>query len=163
MLLLHNRANPSTSRASTSMTCLPDVNVWLALAVDEHTHHGAARLWESQLSTELLVFCRTTELGLFRLLTNARVMNDAPLTAAQAWSVRDRIFDDPRVSLIAEPRHFDEHWRRTARAGKIGPHFWTDAYLATLCAATDCTLITFDRKLARSKKCSTHLLEATAV
>ena len=49
--------------------------------------------------------------------------------------------------------------RRTANPGSIGPNFWTDAYLISLCASTESTLVTFDRALARSKDCRIRLLD----
>jgi len=66
------------------MTCLLDVNVWIALAVGFHRHHSIARQWEEQLSDESLAFCRITEMGLLRMLTNANVMDGVPLTPAEA-------------------------------------------------------------------------------
>ena len=52
------------------MTYLPDVNVWIALAAERHTLHRAARHWFSKLQDEKLAFCRLTQLGFLRLLTN---------------------------------------------------------------------------------------------
>jgi hypothetical protein len=43
------------------MTCLPDVNVWIALAAERHIHHRAARHWFNNLGDEKLVFCRMAE------------------------------------------------------------------------------------------------------
>jgi|GEM_PF-5589001 len=42
------------------MTYLPDVNVWIALAAELHTHHRVARHWFSNLQDEKLAFCRIT-------------------------------------------------------------------------------------------------------
>jgi hypothetical protein len=56
------------------MTSLLDVNVWIALAVEEHVHHVAALQWYSAFRNESLAVCRITELGLLLLLTNARVI-----------------------------------------------------------------------------------------
>ncbi len=52
------------------MTYLPDVNVWIALAAERHAHHMRAREWFATLADERLVFCRITQLGFLRLLTN---------------------------------------------------------------------------------------------
>ena len=52
------------------MTYLLDVNVWIALAAERHTHHRVARYWFSNLQDEKLAFCRLTQLGFLRLLTN---------------------------------------------------------------------------------------------
>jgi hypothetical protein len=47
------------------MTCLPDVNVWLALTVAEHVHHAAATQWFETLEREQIAFCRVTQTGFF--------------------------------------------------------------------------------------------------
>ena len=57
------------------MIYLPDVNVWVALAVDGHPHHAIAKRWFERLGQESLLFCRVTEMGLLRLLTNEHVMS----------------------------------------------------------------------------------------
>jgi len=49
---------------------LPDVNVWLALAFDFHSHHAAANIWYEG-STEPCAFCRWTQQGLLRLATES--------------------------------------------------------------------------------------------
>ena len=50
-------------------TCadLPDLNVWLALASADHSHHQqAVHYWEQQ-AAERVLFCTVTALGLVRL------------------------------------------------------------------------------------------------
>jgi toxin-antitoxin system PIN domain toxin len=140
------------------MICLPDVNVWLALAVETHQHHSVAKDWIQESDGDQLLFCRITEMGLLRLLTNARVMGGSPLTTLAAWNVRDQLLRDPFIHMADEPAQFQEHWRRTSRAGKIGPNFWTDAYLVSFCAAANCTLVTLDRALAVKRACPVRLL-----
>jgi hypothetical protein len=61
---------------STSMIYLPDVNVWIALASDQHIHTASATAWLQSVRNEQVAFCRITELGLLRLLTNVHVMGD---------------------------------------------------------------------------------------
>ena len=141
------------------MTYLPDVNVWIALAVDVHVHNSVASRWVEQLRREKLAFCRITEMGLLRLLTNRHVMDGSPLSASEAWTTRDRILGDPRMVVVNERDDFEEHWRQTAHAGKVGPNFWTDAYLISLCGSAGCTLVTFDRALARQTRCDVLLLK----
>src|SRR5260370_21928869 len=67
------------------MTYLPDVNIWIALAAERHSHHGAAERWFKNLSDQKLVFCRTTQLGFLRLLTNRHVMEEEVMNPDQAW------------------------------------------------------------------------------
>jgi len=140
------------------MIYLPDVNVWVAFAIDRHQHHPVAKRWFEEAASDGLAFCRVTELGLLRLLTNSKVMDGAPLSAAEAWGIRDQFGRDHRTFVLQEGEDFIKHWRQTAIAGTVGPNFWTDAYLISLCAATGCTLVTFDRALAKQKKCEVTLL-----
>lgn len=90
------------------MTCLLDLNVWLALAVDTHPHHAQAKIWFEK-NEDQLVFCRITEMGLLRLLTNSVVMSGAPITAASAWEVLDSLRGDPNIGFLKEPATFGEH------------------------------------------------------
>lgn len=139
------------------MTYLPDVNVWISLAASGHPHHQIAGEWFEGCS-DTVVFCRVTEMALFRLLTNAKVMGEDVLDARRAWRVRDSFFEDSRIVFANEPADFERFWRDTANQGKIGPNFWTDGYLESFCQALDCTLVTFDGALSRRKRAKSLLL-----
>ena len=56
------------------MTYLPDVNVWIAMYSPGHAHHLAALDWFNGSSESDLLFCRVTQMGFLRLLTNRHVM-----------------------------------------------------------------------------------------
>lgn len=143
------------------MIYLPDVNVWVALAVDAHPHHGIAKRWFEALGKDQLLFCRVTEMGLLRLLTNVHVMDGHPLSARAAWGVRRGFDSDARVKQVAEPDGFEAVWRSTAAAGKVGPNFWTDAYLSSFCASAGATMVTFDRAFGHRTPCNVLLLETS--
>ncbi len=68
---------------------LPDVNVWLALCSAAHPFHAAAmQYWQSSCQTQTtLWFCRTTMLGMVRLLSQSRVMGPNVLDLAQAMAI----------------------------------------------------------------------------
>ncbi|MEM0965729.1 MAG: hypothetical protein AAGJ81_06245 [Verrucomicrobiota bacterium] len=58
------------------MSKLLDINSWLALLLEGHSQHAVARAWyesEDLLASDLN-FCRPTEMGLLRLLTQTKVM-----------------------------------------------------------------------------------------
>ncbi|MDX2150364.1 MAG: TA system VapC family ribonuclease toxin [Bryobacteraceae bacterium] len=131
-------------------TYLPDVNVWLALAVEGHVHHEPSRRWlEEEAAGSTLLFCRVTEMGLLRLLTSRSILGRDALSPAAAWKVRDAFFQDDRIRFEAEPPEAESWWRRATTAEKsAGPSFWTDAWLASFAAATGATLVTFDAALA---------------
>ena len=116
------------------MICLPDVNVWIALTSDRHIHHVAAKMWLDASRNRSLAFCRITELGFLRLLTNKHVMGDEVLSPRDAWNTYSKLSSDFRVSFFAEPDGFADHWSRVAGKLVPGPNAWTDAYLAAFAA-----------------------------
>lgn len=133
------------------MTCLPDVNVWLALTVAEHVHHRAALGWYERSSRAQLTWVRVTQMGFLRLLTNPKVMGKDVLAAAAAWRIWNRWSEDPRVIWSVEPPSLDIHWRKATHSARTGANFWTDAYLCAFAAAAGFGLVTFDRGMARTK------------
>ena len=94
-----------------------------------------------------IAFCRITELGLLRLLTNRHVMAGDVLEPRQAWIVYDAWRMDPRVDFVDEPPGFSARWRELGEKIAGGPNAWTDAYLASFAASSDATLVTLDRRL----------------
>jgi uncharacterized protein len=137
------------------MTYLPDVNVWIALAVGEHIHNAASRRWLDNVDDNL-VFCRITQM--LRLLTNQHVMGRDVLTAARAWITFDAFLTDDRISQIGEPPGLDHIWRTSTIHEKHGSNWWTDTYLAAFASAAGFTLVTFDAQLAARQNVRTHLL-----
>ena len=129
------------------MTYLPDVNVWVALAVSSHIHHPAAVAWVGTCEQDTLVFCRVTEMGLLRLLTNERVMGEDVLRPKAAWAVRDGFFRDERVRFHDEPAGLESQWRGLTRGQRGGTNFWTDAYLSGFSKMAGVTLVSFDKGL----------------
>jgi toxin-antitoxin system PIN domain toxin len=129
------------------MICLPDVNLWIGLTSNRHVHHALATSWLESLADARIAFCRITELGLLRLLTNRHVMGEDVLAPSQAWFVYDAWRMDPRVDFLAEPPGLSESWRELGEKIAGGPNAWTDAYLAAFAAISCATLITLDRRL----------------
>jgi len=105
------------------MIFLPDVNVWVALTSNRHVHHSLAIAWFENTGSDRFAFCRITELGFLRLLTNAHVMGKDVLSPVEAWRVYDEWRTDERVIFLPERRDFSEQWRRlggrTIRTGII--------------------------------------------
>ena len=127
---------------------LADVNVWFALAVEEHQHHTAARQWLEQMVGKA-GFIRITQLGLLRLLTNSAAMGGKPLTNDEAWRVYDALTADHRIHVFAEPGgSADEAFRAMSAAARPSPKIWIDAYLAAAAKSNDAVLVTFDRAFA---------------
>jgi toxin-antitoxin system PIN domain toxin len=140
------------------MTCLPDVNVWLALTVAEHVHHAAATQWFEAPEHQRIAFCRVTQMGFLRLLTNPRVMADAMLSPERAWSLLDALLRDSRIFFSAEPPGLETFFRESTRRRQRGANFWTDAYLSAFASAAGFTIVTFDTGFDRYKDIRLRLL-----
>jgi toxin-antitoxin system PIN domain toxin len=128
---------------------LCDSNVWLALALSKHRHHGAAREWlETVEEPASVLLCRATQQTLLRLLTNASVMEpygNPPLTNRQAWSACDAFLADGRIAFRAEePAGVQSLWRDLALRDSASPKLWMDAYLAAFALAAGCQMVTTD-------------------
>jgi len=126
----------------------PDVNVWLALASEEHVHRPAALSWW-QANKEAVGFCRFTQLGFRRLISTAVVMNQRPLSLRAAWKVYDSFFIDERVQFVPEPAAMEHAFRRFSASPQSSPKLLADAYLLAFASNCGGTLVTFDRALAR--------------
>jgi toxin-antitoxin system PIN domain toxin len=125
------------------------VNVWLALAHEIHPHHNAAAVWgESLQSDTVLAFCRFTQLGLLRLLTNQSAMGADVLTQAKAWAVYDAFLKTTRARFIEEPQGIDSLFRQQTSRNEVSTKQWADGYLAAFAIAAGIGLVTLDRALA---------------
>jgi toxin-antitoxin system PIN domain toxin len=139
------------------MTFFPDVNVWIALAIAEHVHHAPAQEW-LDTSEGKVVFCRITQMGLLRILTNRHALGSDTLSASLAWGAFDAFLTNARISQIEEPPSIDRHWRAATTQEKHGSNWRTDTYLAAFATAAGFTLVTFDAQLAARKNVRTLLL-----
>ena len=136
------------------MTSLfPDINVWVALTYEGHTHHSNAAEWFATLpSGASFAFCRFTQLGLLRLLTAKAVMSDEVMTQPQAWAAYDRWLKDPRVEIVDEPSEIETRFRALTRLRQPATKDWADSYLAAFATVGQLTLVTFDRGLGSKAK-----------
>jgi hypothetical protein len=129
------------------------VNVWLALTHEIHLHHASARAWCEALESDAIVcFCRFTQLGLLRLLTNASAMGVDVLTQRQAWDVYDALVANPCNCLADEPEGIDALFRRQTNSEASSTKQWADGYLAAFAESSGMRLVTFDRALAAKTK-----------
>ena len=129
------------------MTYLPDVNVRVALAAERPTLHRAARHWFSNLQDEKLAFCRLTQLGFLRLLTNEHVMQEEVMRPNEAWQVYRVLRLDRRIGYLSESNELLETWEAFTEGPLSSPNLWTDAYLCAFAHAARLTLVTFDAKI----------------
>jgi toxin-antitoxin system PIN domain toxin len=144
------------------MIYLPDVNVWIALAAERHTLHRVARRWFGNLQDEKLAFCRVTQLGFLRLLTNKYVMQDEVMTPDDAWQAYRVVRLDRRIGYLAEPDELSETWQAFTEGPLSSPNLWTDAYLCAFAHAARLTLVTFDAKIPTREDVSCVLLRGSS-
>ena len=130
-----------------------DVNVWVALNYERHTHHATARRWyEAQPDSMRLVFCRQTQLALFRILTTSAIMADEVLTQRKCWQVYDRWVSTGQLVWAEEPAELEASLRIRTASASASPKSWMDAYLAAFAETANLTLVTFDKALAGKAK-----------
>jgi toxin-antitoxin system PIN domain toxin len=135
---------------------LPDLNVWLALVVAEHPHHAAARAyWERQQAAPALGprvwFCRSTMLGLVRLLSQPRLMGEGVLSLTDAHAIYQQLRQTEGVGFAGDAESADvllATWL-TGGEGPLPARLWTDAWLAASAEAAGLRLVTFDADFAR--------------
>ena len=138
---------------------LLDINVWLAMAFEAHSHHVAARIWFESADENSCNFCRITQAGFLRLATNPTLFGDEALTLDSAWTCYDALIGDSRVGFSREPLGLDHLWRRMTTGATYSTKVWNDAYLAAFAIAADCQIITFDKGFAAFKDLNCVILK----
>ncbi|MGH3403126.1 MAG: TA system VapC family ribonuclease toxin [Streptosporangiaceae bacterium] len=123
-----------------------DVGVWLAAVWGRHVHHPVAGDWFREEADDI-VFCRVTQMGLLRLLSNPAIMGDDAIDRSQAWRTYDQLWADERVLWADEPAELDAVWRAISARDEKSHKLWTDDYLAAFAQASGATLTTLDRKM----------------
>ncbi|MGA9060595.1 MAG: TA system VapC family ribonuclease toxin [Terracidiphilus sp.] len=127
----------------------PDVNVWLALNYEKHIHNRVVVEWyETLVHATIFVFCRHTQMGLFRVLSMEPVMKQDSMSQAQCWEVYDHWIDSGLAFVAQEPPGLESCMRERTQEKLVSPKVWADAYLGAFAEAGNLTLVTFDRALA---------------
>ena len=137
---------------------LPDINVWLALMVQRHAHHKAARRWFEgpEAAAAELAFCRVTQAGVLRLLTRPAVMAEDTLTQEEAWRLYREVEAGGPTVFLEEPPGLDRKWESISSLAKSA--FWNDGYLEAFAQLWGATVITFDRGFVNRDRARTVLL-----
>lgn len=145
------RAGEPPARAYLRAGDLPDLNVWIALSVDNHVHHARARrYWRDEgARAPAIHFCRHTMLGYLRLLTQPKLMGASACSPAQAVARYAALRALPEIRLAAEPADCEAAFLGYARAPGFPPRLWSDAYLAAFARCAHLRLVTFDADFAR--------------
>ena len=135
---------------------LPDLNVWLALVVVEHPHHASARRYwdDTRLGTDVVSpfawFCRSTMLGLVRLLSQPKLMGDAALTLGDAHALYRQLRHSSGVGFVPDSELADGRLaERLGLTPALPARLWTDAWLAATADAAGLRLVSFDADFER--------------
>ncbi|HEX7740766.1 MAG TPA: TA system VapC family ribonuclease toxin [Marmoricola sp.] len=123
-----------------------DVNVLVALFVEDHPHHGAASAWwDEVVSTgEPFTVPEIVWMGFARLMTSGRTPI-APVDFATAWEFAAAVMAQPMHTRFAtDPRTLEEFAELNQQARAKG-NLVTDAYIAACAATYGATVVTFDR------------------
>lgn len=150
------------SASSTGSRVLADVNVWLATLVQQHPHHQRAINWWRRKvlpDGQEVLFCRVTQLGLLRLLSNETVMGASRRTPREAWRDYDRLLAQGPIGYLHEPDDVDQVLRSHTLDESASASLWADAYLAAFACAADVRLATFDRGFSRFSGLRLQLLD----
>jgi toxin-antitoxin system PIN domain toxin len=137
---------------------LPDVNLWLALAIEAHIHHGDAVRWFEAVSNDDCSFCRMTQQGFLRLVTNPKAIGDQAVSLSHAWHMYDALVRDPRAAFTGEPAGIELLWRSYTQRQTFSPKIWNDAYLAAFARAAGFELVTFDQGFAQFPNLNCNIL-----
>lgn len=128
---------------------LPDLNVWLALAYPDHSHHRqAVQDWEHQAADQVL-FWTVSALGLVRLVCQPKLMGAAVRTAAEASGLLNAFCQQPGVSIASTEEHGWDVFHQLLRNSEVPARLCTDADLAAFAMANGWRLVSFDRDFER--------------
>jgi toxin-antitoxin system PIN domain toxin len=115
--------------------------------------------WFENLQGEEVAFCRITQMGFLRLLTNARVMGVDVITQGQAWDVYQTMMQDSRIVFFSEPAGVEAVWQQYTRRSHPAPNLWTDAYLFAFAKIHGLQIVSFDKGFSRFSEHRSLILE----
>ena len=150
---------------------LPDSNFWLALALEKHVNHGLCAQWlGSQTGHGSILFCRSTQQSVLRLLTTTTILKAqglSALTNEEAWAVYEKFLEDDRIGFCEEPSGFQPIWKRYSCRTTQSPKIWMDTFLAAFAVAGGYQFVTNDAGFRQYNELDLILLEqakpATAI
>ena len=128
------------------------------MAAEAHEHHESAISYWNNDSASKVLFCRVTQMGFLRHLTNKTIMRSHVLSTSQAWKKCNAFLNLREVDAMPEPEGIDSYLDRFCELGRTSPNFWTDAYLAAFASAADLRLVTFDRGFSKFRGLDLKLL-----
>ncbi|XOV73630.1 MAG: TA system VapC family ribonuclease toxin [Verrucomicrobiota bacterium] len=141
-------------------TYLLDVNVLLALAWPDHTHHQCVHQWWSQHKQITWATCLLTQLGFIRISCHPKFTNN-PTTPDIARISLSTMIKRKDHRFWAEPQDGMSNRKLFTIISQAKGHSGiTDAYLAALAELHGGRLATLDKALAKIHSEVTELIES---
>lgn len=138
---------------------LCDLNVFLAGAVEVHSQHGTAKVFFQNLARgDSIEFCRATQIGFLRLLTQKIAEGYEPVSNRSAREALEEWLALPYVKVAPEPAGIEGIWLKLADRETPSPKVWMDAWLAAFAIRARLRLVTFDRGFERYRTDGLDLL-----
>jgi uncharacterized protein len=145
---------------------LLDVNVWVALVQPSHKHHALVRVYWAQTLMQFaqenavagadsipakLYFCRTTMLGMVRVLSQSSAAMGKKVSLHEAFSVYERLRLLAEVGFAHENLvDVDSELRNLLATHRELPlRMSTDVYFAALARTLNLRLVTLDSDFLR--------------
>lgn len=123
---------------------LPDINVWLAISLEDHPHHDRAVDYWKHERTAQLGFCRITMLGYVRLLCNKHLMAGKPMNTQEALDAYRSLMQKPSIAFCREPVKTDQILTELVHDNDLNPKIWTDTYIAAFAISSKLRVVSFD-------------------
>jgi uncharacterized protein len=133
-----------------SQNYLIDVNVWIAFVIQNHEHHQKAVGRIESIEDGDVCFCRATQQGFFRLLSQHGPTRGNPISTSACWDLYAQLRAKPQTAYLNEPAGVDEAWQALTTTKFVSPNLWMDAYLQAFAELSGLKIITFDRALAKA-------------
>jgi uncharacterized protein len=145
---------------------LLDVNVWVALVQPLHKHHARVKAYWAQTLVQFakdnaaagansipakLYFCRTTMLGMVRVLSQSSAAMGRKISLQEAFSLYEQLRLLEEVGFAHENLVDVDSQLRGLLAGhrQLPLRMSTDVYLAALAPALNLRFVTLDRDFLR--------------
>ncbi len=126
------------------MIPLPDVNALVALLMDRHVHHGAAREWFASLRGGSFATTSITQTGFVRVASSPALASglsvaEATAVFAEVVARADHVFLPDDAGYVGNPL--------VPHDKLVGHRQVTDAHLVGLARRHAATVVTLDRAL----------------
>jgi toxin-antitoxin system PIN domain toxin len=130
----------------------------MALVSRRHIHHKIAAGWFETVSDDQVGFCRITQMGMLRLLTNRHAMGIDVLNQIEAWKSYRRLMSDGRIRFLVEPVGIEPTWHDATLSVQAATNSWTDAYLYAFGLLSNARVVSFDRGFSRFRESDALIL-----